>query len=166
MGVMPNIPMHNFPQLDSRGKPIGRAFLGTTVAEKINGSSPQLDTQYHYSIVTYGSFSGGNINTTPPSFLTATKDMETSLHEVGHQHGTMHTGAGGSSTPDPYFTAHGVEIGVPGWNRDTGIKIPKGTLDIMGYSTGPEWPSDHTFCIWYQHEFDVTQDYTKNIFLH
>lgn len=30
----------------------------------------------------------------------------------------------------------------------------------MGYSKLDEWPSDHTFCIWYQHELDVSNDYT------
>jgi hypothetical protein len=145
VGVMPSIPNYNFPDPNQT--------LGTTLF------APSTKEQYHYSIVTYGSYSSGTISATPPSFLTVPKDLETSLHEVGHAHGAMHTGLGGSATPDPKFPYSGKNIGVPGWNWMTGTKFPSSTYDIMGYSKSNEWPSDYTFCIWFQHELNVGTNY-------
>ena len=103
--------------------------------------------------------------------MTATKDMETSVHEIGHQHGAQHTGLRGSTPVDPYFASRSKKIGVPGWNPSTGVSVPVDIDDIMGYTPlvlgqipsdkKLRWVSDHTFCIWYQHEIDVTKDYTS-----
>ena len=163
VAVMPTIPDHNYPD--------ATRTLGTTIFLRPNQTATMGD-QFHFSIVTNGSYVGGAISAAPPNWsaspyylsLSASKDMETSLHEVGHQHGTNHTGLGGSLYPDPYFTTNGVTIGVPGWNWSSGVRYPKNTNDIMGYSKFDEWPSDHTFCIWYQHELNVSMDYTNSVF--
>lgn len=70
---------------------------------------------------------------------------ETLVHEVGHQHGRLHTNCGGGKTPDESFPFADGRIGVWGYDMYSGLyKGPITVKDFMGYCN-PQWISDYTF---------------------
>jgi hypothetical protein len=65
-------------------------------------------------------------------------------HELGHNHGRMHTDCGGPDQPDPDYPYSGGEVGVFGWDSRENAIYPTDRTDIMGYCQN-KWFSDYTY---------------------
>jgi len=70
---------------------------------------------------------------------------ETSVHEVGHNHGRQHSPCGGAQGTDPAYPYDGASIGVWGYDLlSKQLYSPDVMTDVMGYCT-PVWISDFTY---------------------
>lgn len=69
---------------------------------------------------------------------------ETMLHEVGHNHGRLHTNCGGPDSPDPNYPYARGEVGVYGFDSRSQTILGTDRTDIMGYCNN-KWFSDYTY---------------------
>ena len=72
-------------------------------------------------------------------------DIDTMVHEVGHNMGLPHAPCGGVDGADPDFPYQNGVIGVYGYDLAAEVfKAPNGHADIMGYCA-PRWISDYNY---------------------
>lgn len=69
---------------------------------------------------------------------------ETMAHELGHNHGRLHTDCGGPDQPDSNYPYDDGEVGVYGYDSRMQAIYPPNRTDIMGYCDN-KWFSDYTY---------------------
>ena len=99
-------------------------------------------------LVPQGQFGGAQSRAAVGLAFSDEYSVRTMLHEVGHNHGRLHSpcAPGGQiDGVDPNFPYQGASVGVYGWDHRTDtLATPQRNTDIMGYCED-QWFSDYTY---------------------
>lgn len=83
---------------------------------------------------------------TKPGFASVSLfEADYMAHELGHNFFLSHTTCGTSDRVDPNFPYELGDVGVWGFDTDSGKLVPPQTPDVMGYCGPPRWISDYNF---------------------
>ncbi len=113
--------------------------------QQLRANDQSNDFYYGVMDVNYGSGVAGLGYIGFPVSIGRDDDIETAVHELGHNFGLRHANCGGAGGPDVNYPYPGALAGSWGYSPSAGaLRSPFTWFDTMGYC-GPEWVSDYHY---------------------